>query len=281
MLNRIDMAGAERVLRVATWNIHKGVQGIGPARRLEIHNLAHAIAGLDADFICLQEVRGSNRREAERFSLWPTEPQADFLAPAGYHAVYCTNAVTRYGDHGNALLTRWPVVGHWHEDVSDHRFEQRGLLHVEVLVDGAPLHLIVAHFGLLPASRVRQAGRLVDYVNAHVPLHVPLLVAGDFNDWGTRIQRLLRLDELRTPEGPRVCTYPSRFPIAQLDHIYSRGLFPLARRAPRGRDWGRMSDHLPLLVEFGLAACDEARHDDFEGVVARAAPHILLDTASI
>lgn len=30
-------------LRVATYNIHKGVQGIGPTRRLEIHNLALAV----------------------------------------------------------------------------------------------------------------------------------------------------------------------------------------------------------------------------------------------
>ena len=31
------------ILRVATYNIHKGVQGMGPARRLEIHNLGHAV----------------------------------------------------------------------------------------------------------------------------------------------------------------------------------------------------------------------------------------------
>ena len=35
--------GPHDVLRVATYNIHKGVQGMGPARRLEIHNLALAI----------------------------------------------------------------------------------------------------------------------------------------------------------------------------------------------------------------------------------------------
>ncbi len=49
-------------LRVATYNIHKGVQGIGPARRLEIHNLGHAIEQLDADIVCLQEVRKMNRQ---------------------------------------------------------------------------------------------------------------------------------------------------------------------------------------------------------------------------
>ena len=39
------------VLRVATWNIHKGVQGVGPAKRLEIHNIGHAVEQLDADLV--------------------------------------------------------------------------------------------------------------------------------------------------------------------------------------------------------------------------------------
>ena len=124
------------VLRVATYNIHKGVQGLGPARRLEIHNLALAVETLDADIVCLQEVRRLNHREAGYFTRWPELPQADFLAPEGYEAVYVTNAFTRHGEHGNALLSRWPVIGHRHEDMSDHRFEQRGLLHVEVGAHG-------------------------------------------------------------------------------------------------------------------------------------------------
>ena len=59
------------ILRVATYNIHKGVQGLGPARRLEIHNLAHAVEQLDADIVCLQEVRRMHRREERYFSHWP------------------------------------------------------------------------------------------------------------------------------------------------------------------------------------------------------------------
>ena len=76
------------VLRVATWNIHKGVQGLGPASRLEIHNIGHAIEQLDADLVCLQEVRWANRREQQRFAHWPEQPQAEFLAPEGYVSVY-------------------------------------------------------------------------------------------------------------------------------------------------------------------------------------------------
>ena len=40
-------------LRVATYNIHKGVRGMGPTKRLEIHNLSDAVAALDADIVCL------------------------------------------------------------------------------------------------------------------------------------------------------------------------------------------------------------------------------------
>ena len=140
-------------LRVATYNIHKGVQGVGPRRRLEIHNLGLAIGQFDADVICLQEVRKLHRGEARYFTHWPELPQADFLAPDGYQAVYRTNAYTRHGEHGNALLSRWPVLDHQHEDMSDHRFEQRGLLHSELLVRDCLVHVVVVHLGLIRPSR--------------------------------------------------------------------------------------------------------------------------------
>ena len=149
-----------KTLRVATYNIHKGVQGLGPQRRLEIHNLGLAVEQLDADIVCLQEVRKMNQREAQYFTRWPELPQADYLAPEGYEAVYRTNAYTRHGEHGNAMLTRWPVLAHQHEDMSDHRFEQRGLLHSEVLINDLPIHVVVVHLGLIRASRVRQAVQL-------------------------------------------------------------------------------------------------------------------------
>ncbi len=64
----------------------------------------------DADVVCLQEVRLHNRQLAQRFAHWPRQGQADYLAPEGYEAVYRTNAVTRHGEHGNALFSRCPVL---------------------------------------------------------------------------------------------------------------------------------------------------------------------------
>ena len=239
-------------LRIATYNIHKGVQGLGPAQRLEIHNLAHAVEQLDADIVCLQEVRAHHRKLARRFAHWPEQGQADYLQPEGYEAVYRTNALTRHGEHGNALLSRWPVITTGHEDVSDHRFEQRGLLHVQVDVEGQSVHVVGVHLGLLAGSRERQIARLGQYLAREVPADQRLVVAGDFNDWGGRLHQPMAALDLRTFEGIRLATFPSRLPMLHLDRIYVRGLTPLHAQVPHGRAWARMSDHLPLIAEFGM-----------------------------
>jgi endonuclease/exonuclease/phosphatase family metal-dependent hydrolase len=199
-------------------------------------------------------VRKVHRKEAAHFAHWPQQAQADFLAPAGYEAVYRTNAYTRHGEHGNALLSRWPVLSQQHEDISDHRFEQRGLLHVQVQAHGQFLHVIVLHLGLIRASRLRQLQKLRAFIQREVPENAPLVVAGDFNDWGPMVSRPLAELGLQMQSEKRTPTFPSRLPLVQLDHVYARGLRMVEQQVPRGNIWGRMSDHLPLIVDFELSS---------------------------
>jgi endonuclease/exonuclease/phosphatase family metal-dependent hydrolase len=247
-------------LRVATYNIHKGVRGVGPRKRLEIHNLLLGIEALDADLVYLQEVRrfhhGEQRRFPDTHLGWPRVPQADYLAPDGYTVAYRTNAFTRGGEHGNALLSRWPLGDIGHHDVSDHRFEQRGLLHVPVQCAFGTLHAIVAHLGLIHASRVRQVERIAALIDAEVPADAALVLAGDFNDWGEKLDPALRaigLQRAGHPGLPAPRTFPSRVPVFALDRIYTRGLRCVSTFVPRGGAWARMSDHLPLVAEFEAA----------------------------
>ena len=245
-------------IRVVTYNIHKGVRGARWSPRVELHNLSLAMSEFDADFIALQEVRHvvhAATPGAHAVDLAPTHndahhSQAHFLAPMGYDVVYQTNAFTRSGEHGNALLTRWPVVRHQHEDVSDHQLEQRGLLHVEVMCHAQPLHVIVVHLGLLPGSRRRQVTQLRTFIQREIPTHHAVVVAGDFNDWGQGLTRQLARAGLHEFEGARTPTYPARLPLAQLDHVYTRGLRPVSVMVPQGRIWRQMSDHLPLVAEL-------------------------------
>jgi endonuclease/exonuclease/phosphatase family metal-dependent hydrolase len=245
------------VLRVATYNIHKGVRGLGVTKRLEIHNLGLGVEALDADLVFLQEVQSFHHLEARQFQRtwfgWPDQGQAHFLAPEGYEVAYRTNAVTRHSEHGNALLSRWPLGTVAHRDVSDHMFEQRGLLHVPIHWAGGLIHTFNAHLGLIHASRVRQVQRLSQFILETVPHDEPVLVAGDFNDWGEQLDELMhRMGLVRASvpgeRDPR--TFPSRLPIFSLDRIYTRGFRCQSSFAPRSGVWARMSDHLPLVVEL-------------------------------
>jgi endonuclease/exonuclease/phosphatase family metal-dependent hydrolase len=239
-------------LRVATYNIHKGVQGMGPVRRLEIHNIGHAVEQLDADIVCLQEVRKLHRREERYFTRWPELPQAEFLCPEGYEAVYQTNATTKHGEHGNALLSRWPVISRGHEDMSDHRFEQRGLLHVKIDAHGKPVHVLVLHLGLIAGSRMRQMEQVIRFVKREIPKREAVVIAGDLNDFGSKLRPAMLDAGFKDFIGERQYTFPSRLPLAQLDYVYARGMKPMGAEIPRGRIWWRMSDHLPLIAEFRL-----------------------------
>ncbi len=257
-------------LRVASYNIHKGVLGMGPAKRLRIHALQEGLRGLGADVVLLQEVQFEHRRHAVRLAGWPALPQHELLGRGlGMFAAYHTNARTRHGEHGNALLSRFPILDIAHEDVSEHRFEQRGLLHARLAlpVEGGPaalLHCIVVHFGLLRSGRRRQVERLAEYLRLHVPADEAVIVGGDFNDWsgelGAELAALGLLDASTravqdgTARHPRwhhrMRTFPALLPLMPLDRIYVRGFAAHAVGLGWGASWARLSDHAPLLVEL-------------------------------
>lgn len=243
-------------LSLLSHNIHKGVSGVGPTKRLQLHGLREALHTLKPDLIALQEVRLHHRGDAMRFQQhgWPAEGQADYLAPDGYSVAYRSNARTRGGEHGNALLSRWSQGRVHQHDVSDHRLEQRGILHVEVDLDGVrALHVLVLHLGLFHGSRVRQIERLGRYIAAEVPEDAPLIATGDFNDWREQLDPALNGLGLQRAGGKRLRSFPARAPLFALDRAYLRGLRCVEAEVLRGAPWNRLSDHLPLLVRLELA----------------------------
>ena len=168
------------VIRVVSYNIHKGRSPLG--RRDSLYDLRLALYGLRPDLVFLQEVQGRN----EQYQL--LHAQHESLA-AGLHmsAAYGRNAVRRRTDHGNALLSRFPILDYENQDISDHPLEQRGMLHARVEIGGQQVHCFVVHLGLFAGSRMRQVAALTDRISRLVPAQAPLLIAGDFNDWKDRL----------------------------------------------------------------------------------------------
>jgi endonuclease/exonuclease/phosphatase family metal-dependent hydrolase len=193
-------------LRVATYNIHKGVLNdlFGLRRVATIHSLRQRLHELDADLVFLQEVLGRNDRHARRFEHWPEETQAAFLARApgvkkSFESAYGKNAHYLHGDHGNALLSRFEILRRENRDISDHALEKRGILHCVVSIEGREVHCFVVHLGLFAGSRTRQVEALVHWIEKELPPQAPLLIAGDFNDWGHKLSQGL-YDRLQVRE---------------------------------------------------------------------------------
>ncbi|MGE4335768.1 MAG: endonuclease/exonuclease/phosphatase family protein [Pigmentiphaga sp.] len=163
-------------LRIVSYNIHKGRSAV--LSRASLNQLRLGLHGLAPDLLFLQEVQGRNDR------LGVLDAQHESLAAAlGLQLAYGRNAIRRHSEHGNALLSRFPVLGHENQDISDHRLEQRGLLHVQVQIGDHEVHCFVVHLGLFAFSRTRQAEAMIQRIDELVPAHCPILIAGDFNDW--------------------------------------------------------------------------------------------------
>lgn len=171
------------ILRVVSYNIHKGRSATGTRESLTALRLG--LYNLRPDLLFLQEVQGRNERH---FNL---DGQHESLAAVlSMQAAYGCNAVRPRTDHGNALLSRFPILQYENQDVSDHRMEQRGLLHAVVEINDTPVHCLVVHLGLFGGGRSRQVAALVERIKRLVPEDEPVLIAGDFNDWSNRLAPL-------------------------------------------------------------------------------------------
>jgi endonuclease/exonuclease/phosphatase family metal-dependent hydrolase len=245
-------------LRVLTVNTHKGFAFLG--RRFVLSELREAVRAVGADLVFLQEVQGSHAGNSASVAGWPETPHYEYLADALWpEFAYGRNAVYPHGHHGNAVLSKFPIVAYENRDVSVDGHETRGLLHCTLRLPGqaTDLHAICVHLGLRESHRRHQLALLAEIIRDHVPATAPLIVAGDFNDWATQAHRLLETSAgLREvfvhSKGRAARTFPAGFPLLQLDRIYVRNARVHAPLPLPRRPWSRLSDHAPLASEVSL-----------------------------
>ena len=261
-------------LRIATYNIHKGVSAFG--RKARIHGIKDAIDLLDADLVFLQEVQGQHDLHAEHHTRWPEVGQHEFLAGESHESAYGMNAVYEHGHHGNALLSRFPIASFMNYDVSDHSYEQRGILHAVVRIKDTDVHCFVIHLGLFAVSRRRQVQSLIIEIKKSLPVDAPLIIAGDFNDWSKRLSQTLyqelgvieafdvadaQKNSMFTMRGMRSMlnlkqsskamharTFPAGLPWFCLDRVYLRGFQVEHAEVLSGAPWKQLSDHVPIIA---------------------------------
>ncbi|AMV35951.1 endonuclease/exonuclease/phosphatase family protein [Planctomyces sp. SH-PL62] len=248
------LAGAQDVIKLATFNIHHGE---GTDGKLDLKRVADVVRG--ADVIAFQEI---DVRFGDRSG---GVDQAEQLGKElGGNFAFGPNLLRGEGSYGVALVTRFPIVGH-----TNHRLprsegrdkaEPRGLLECRLDVDGKPLRVYVTHLAHdSGADRALQVARVREIVAASPD---PWVVMGDFN---------LRPDSadyrtLTAPEpGPRFIdawTVAGKGPgdtigvhgtrSARIDYVFTSG--PLAAGLVAGSARVDVetiaSDHQPVFVDL-------------------------------
>ncbi|MCX7172057.1 MAG: endonuclease/exonuclease/phosphatase family protein [Proteobacteria bacterium] len=243
-------------MHVVTYNIHKGFSQFN--RRMMVHELRERLRQLAPDIVFLQEVQGLHLGHAERHSDWPEASQHEFLADQVWeNTAYGRNVIYDHGHHGNAILSRFPILASHNQDVTRLRFERRGMLHCTIQAGNHnhPVHCVCVHLSLFSRSRRKQMEALAEHLEEWVPHHAPLIIAGDFNDWRNRadqllIERLGLIEVFGGSAGRPPRSFPSTLPVFRLDRIYVRG-FTIGHTAVHfGLPWSRISDHAALTAHL-------------------------------
>ena len=238
-------APPRRALRGVTYNVLKGT----PAEKT-----IAALADLDADIICLQEVDRGTRRTG---GADQSAALADALAE---YAVYEPSFAEDGGEFGVMILSR-----HRLSDIERLDFNTSRVIGVSATahVDGSAVRICAVHLSathrpslshvmITSLERRQEAIRLGQLLAARDP-ELPVILAGDLNSFAATFeyeQIAAHLTDSALAAGAGTPTFPAANPALRLDYVFvSDDFVPTAATTRRGA-----SDHLMVIVDLDWPA---------------------------
>jgi len=220
--------------------------------------IAEVIAEMSVDVVALQELDLGRRRSAGA-------NQTKMIAEQLGWDSYFHPAMRRDGEHyGNAILSRHRLIFRRGVELPGTPpffcRENRAAIEAEIESNLGKVHIINTHLGLGWRERFVQAQLFTSAEwRAAIADDTPLILLGDFNSLrGSRPYRTLNrhLRDVRTliQAARPIRTFPTRFPVLGVDHIFVNGaLQPLSVTVHRSSLARIASDHFPLVAEFVLS----------------------------
>jgi endonuclease/exonuclease/phosphatase family metal-dependent hydrolase len=240
------------VFRILTYNVHhcRGTDGrLSPAR------IAEVIASCRPDIVALQELDVGRPRTNG-------VDQAHAIAQdLGMHMLFHPSVQVMEEKYGNAILTTHPAkLVKAGPLPSRPGLEARGALWASIQIAGVDLQVVTTHLGLRRPERLLQVDALIgpEWLGRR-DRREPLVLLGDLNALPRsrvyqRIAARMRDAQASSPAHRPSATFPSRLPLARIDHVFVDGFLDVVRaevlRTPQARI---ASDHLPLVVELRLS----------------------------
>jgi endonuclease/exonuclease/phosphatase family metal-dependent hydrolase len=256
-IKAMNSAEVSPCVSVLTYNVHSCV---GTDRNLDPQRIADVIAATGADIVALQELDVGRHRTG---AIDQANVIASLLKMEAHFHPALQVVEEKYGD---AIMTALPT-SLVKAGPLPSRGEQRGALWVQVEFAGAKMNVLNTHLGLRGFDRRAQIEALLgeEWIGHSAFQACPSIVCGDLNAGASSpvyqaLSRRFNDAQLSLGKKPKK-TYPSRFPLLRLDHIFVSPHLEVARceviATPQS---ARSSDHLPLLAELALArVADDVR----------------------
>jgi endonuclease/exonuclease/phosphatase family metal-dependent hydrolase len=256
-LDRRNQGARPAPLRIMTYNVHRCVGADG---RADPRRIAEVIAACQPDMVALQELDVGRLRTGGI-------DQAHAIAHLLGMSVHFHPALQVEEElYGDAILTALPMrlvkAGPLPGSVG---FEPRGALWAAVKANGTEIQIINTHLGLPAYERMAQAKTLLGQNWLGNPgCRDPVILLGDFN--ARRRSVVYRMFTARLRDAQLVLhkqarqTFPARMPMLRIDHIFcGRTVEVLGVEVPRSQLVRTASDHLPLVMDFGIVEYERAR----------------------
>ncbi len=242
--------------RILTYNVHscRGTDGV-----LSPERIAAVIAAARPDIVALQEL------DVGRVRTRGLDQAHSIARELGMNFHFHPALRVEEESYGDAILSTLPLrlvkagplPGLTHRPL----LEPRGALWVAVeLGEGTVLQVINTHLGLAPSERLAQVAALLGegWLGHPACRGQPAVLLGDFNAVPRsgayrRLAAGLRDAQCAQPgQRPRP-TFPSRWPLLRIDHVFlGEGVEAQSAEVRRGPLERLASDHLPLVVELSI-----------------------------
>jgi endonuclease/exonuclease/phosphatase family metal-dependent hydrolase len=274
--NRVGV-GCRVPTRVATYNVHAGVDGWGRPTRV-----VDATVALDADVLVLEESWRDDdvdlagevaartggtaiTTELARGWRWTGGTGDESWQPRGAllhgnrglcldsvrpiseaaQATWANRALATRGAWCLSIVSRLEVIDSRVVDLPrlvKDRCERRALV-VRVRTPRGDLTVVGLHGAHLFHGAIRWYRDVAGILEAHVGANRAAVLGGDLNAWGPLARRLLP----RWQQAATGRTWPSWRPHSQIDHLFVRGDIRVVRGGAVDR---RESDHRPVVCEL-------------------------------
>jgi endonuclease/exonuclease/phosphatase family metal-dependent hydrolase len=232
-------------ITVLSYNIHHGE---GVDGKLDLPRIGKVIISANPDIVALQEVDQNVSRSGG------ADQAAELARLTGLTSIFGANIELQDGHYGNALLSRFAVIGHTNHPLPNvNAGEQRGLLDAKLTVPGVdePVRVMATHFDHRRDDQERVlSAQMVNGLIKNEPS--PRLLLGDLNDTvdSQPLQVLLESWQITNPTP--LPTIPVKEPKRQIDFVMFAPTSRWMTIETRVLDEAVASDHRPILSVLEL-----------------------------